>query len=74
MGDLSPFAKMLIGMGALLILMGLVMLALGKIGGTWRLPGDIFISKGNFRLYFPLATSILLSLILTVVLNLFFRR
>jgi hypothetical protein len=74
MGDLTPFAKMLIGMGAFLLLLGLFILLLGKVSGLGRLPGDIYINKGNFKLYFPLATSLLLSLLLTVLLNLFFRR
>jgi len=39
-----------------------------------RLPGDITIERKNFRFYFPLGTSILVSVVLTVLLNLFFRR
>ena len=39
-----------------------------------RLPGDISIERGNFRFYFPIATSILLSLLLTLLLWLFARR
>ena len=39
-----------------------------------RLPGDIAIERGNFRFYFPLGTSIVVSLVLTLLLNLFLRR
>jgi hypothetical protein len=39
----------------------------------FRLPGDIYVKRGNFSFYFPLATSILLSIILTLLMA-FFRR
>ncbi|WP_406676534.1 DUF2905 domain-containing protein [Moorella sp. ACPs] len=74
MGDWSFFGKMLLGMGLLLALMGLILLGMGKIFSIGRLPGDIYIQKGNFTFYFPLLSSLLLSLILTIVLNLIFRR
>jgi tellurite resistance protein TehA-like permease len=74
MNDISYIAKMLIGVGAFIILMGLFMLLISKVSGLGRLPGDIYFRKGNFTFYFPLVTSILLSLVLTLVLNLFFRR
>lgn len=74
MGDFSFLAKMLIGMGVFIALMGLMLLGLGKLFSLGRLPGDIYIQKGNFTFYFPLVTSLILSLILTLVLNLFFRR
>lgn len=74
MGDSSWLGKMLIGLGLFLLLCGALFLLVGKLTGSGRLPGDIYFSKGNFTFYFPLATSILLSLLLTVLLNLFFRR
>lgn len=52
---------------------GLFMLA-GKIPWIGRLPGDIIIQKRNFTFYFPLATSILLSLLLTLVFWFFGRK
>lgn len=64
--------------GKLLIVVGLAAAGLG--GGMWvlaraglklgRLPGDIFIQRDGFSFYFPLATGILLSLTLTIVVNL----
>lgn len=46
-----------------------------RVPGLGHLPGDILIRRGNFTVYIPLATSLLLSLILTIFLNLwFFRR
>ncbi len=62
-------------LGKFLVLTGLLLAAFGLLlwfGGSWRLPGDILIRRGNFTFYFPLATSIVLSLVLTLILNLFF--
>lgn len=65
--------KMLIFFGLILVAIGVFILLGGKLG-LGRLPGDIYINKGNVVFYFPIVTTILLSLILTVILNLFFRR
>lgn len=72
--SLAPLAKMLIFLGFTMVILGAILLLAGKIPGLGKLPGDIFVQKGNFTFYFPLVTSILLSLLLTVILNLFFRR
>lgn len=68
------------GLGRPLIVMGLVLLAAGviisfapRIPWLGRLPGDIYIRKENFSFYFPLATSILVSLIISFLLWLFKR-
>ncbi len=68
------------GLGKSLIIIGLVIAAIGlllTLAGRFpwlgRLPGDIFIKKDNFTFYFPLATSILISLILSLLLWLFRR-
>jgi len=58
----------LAGAGALLYLIGRIP-GLGQ--GMGKLPGDIFIRKGNFSFYFPVATCVLLSVLLTLVFNLF---
>jgi hypothetical protein len=60
--------RMLMGVGALLFLLGLVLHLGGRFLALGRLPGDIVIQKGNFTFYFPLATSLLLSLLLTGLL------
>jgi hypothetical protein len=54
-------------LGVVLVAAGLIWPLLEK-AGIGRLPGDFLIERGNFRFYFPLATSILISLVLTVVL------
>jgi uncharacterized membrane protein YkgB len=63
--------KMLILLGVFIILIGVLLLIGEKIPWIGRLPGDIVIRRKNFTFYFPLATSILLSIILTLLLTLF---
>lgn len=64
--------------GRVLIVAGAVILAVGiavQVGlPLGRLPGDIKMTRGNFTFYSPLVTGILLSIVLTVVLNALFRR
>jgi hypothetical protein len=64
-------------MGKTLVLVGLGVAAFGLVMmlgvPIGRLPGDFYVRRGNFTFYFPLATSILLSILLTLVLA-FFRR
>jgi hypothetical protein len=64
-------------MGKTLILIGLAIAGIGvliMLGlPLGRLPGDIAVKRGNFSFYFPLATSILLSIILTILFALFRR-
>ncbi len=57
-----------------MIAAGLLAAVFGKIPGLGRLPGDIYIRKGNFMFYFPLATSLVLSLVLTLAFSLFGRK
>jgi hypothetical protein len=67
----GAFGKMLILLGVFIILMGLLLLLGEKIPWIGRLPGDIIVRKKNFTFYFPLATSILISIILTLLFTLF---
>lgn len=66
------FPKVLIVIGVILIIVGV----LWTIGGSFfpfgRLPGDISVEKGNFRLYFPLATSLVASAVLSFLLWVFY--
>jgi Protein of unknown function (DUF2905) len=66
--------KLLIVLGGLLIIAGAALVLIGKIPWLGRLPGDIYIERRNFAFVFPLATSILISVILSLVLYLFSRR
>jgi hypothetical protein len=64
--------RILIVVGIVLLVVGLLWPLLTRLG-IGRLPGDIVIERGNFRFYFPLVTSILLSVLLTAVFWLFRR-
>ncbi|HEY8738923.1 MAG TPA: DUF2905 domain-containing protein [Candidatus Dormibacteraeota bacterium] len=70
---MSELGKLLVFVGGLIVVLGLVFIVGGRIPFLGRLPGDFSFSRGNTHIYFPLATSVILSVILTLVLNLFFR-
>jgi hypothetical protein len=74
MSEFSAFGKMLVVIGLITLGIGVFLWLGGKIPGIGRLPGDIIIKRENFTFYFPLATSILVSVILTVILSLLGRR
>ena len=78
MPDLGGLGKLLLGFGVVMVVLGGIFLVLGNLSGKvpWigRLPGDIYIEREHWRFYFPLATSIILSIILTLVFSLFGRR
>lgn len=67
-------------MGRLLLIVALVIAVVGVVlmlagrGVIPRLPGDIVVKRENLRFYFPLGLSIVVSIVLTVLLNLFLRR
>jgi hypothetical protein len=71
---MADIGRTLLILGGVLLVLGLLFTLGSRIPGVGRLPGDIVYRKGNFTFYFPLVTSVLLSLVLTAVLNLFFRR
>jgi hypothetical protein len=66
-------AKILLGLAALLALVGGGVLLASKLG-IERLPGDVVVRKGNFTLYAPIGLMVLLSVVGTIVLNLFLRH
>lgn len=67
-------SRLLIVTGALLIVVGLLWGLLAKIPYLGRMPGDILIQKKNFTFYFPLTTSIIASVVLSLILWLLSRR
>ena len=71
---MNDFAKTLIFFGIVLIVIGTLAGIFGKVPGLGKLPGDIYLRKGSFTFYFPITTSLLLSLLLTLVLTIFGRR
>ncbi|MBI4340127.1 MAG: DUF2905 domain-containing protein [Chloroflexi bacterium] len=72
---MEGIGKLLLLLGVSLALLGLLLVLAGKVPGIGRLPGDILVRRGGFTLYFPLATmlitSLALSLIVALVLRLF---
>jgi uncharacterized protein HemY len=69
---------MLLLFGVAMVLLGLVLLVAGHFSGKvpWlgRLPGDIYIERGSWTFYFPLATCLIVSVVLTLLFSLFGRR
>lgn len=72
MTSLESLGKLLLIGGAILGAAGLVVLLAGRLG-LGRLPGDILIQRENVTFYFPLATMLIVSIILTIIVNLFRR-
>ena len=70
----SDVGKALVALGLLLALAGVVLMLVGRVPWLGRLPGDIHFQRGNFSFYFPLATSLLLSVVLTLLLYIVGRR
>ena len=70
----SDVGKALVALGLLIALAGVVLMLVGRVPWLGRLPGDIHFQRGNFSFYFPLATSLLLSVILTLLLYIMGRR
>ena len=75
---MADLGKILLGVGVVMVIVGAALwLAgsfLGKVPWIGRLPGDIYFERGTFRFYFPLGTSILVSIVLTLLLMLIGRR
>ena len=70
----SDVGKALVALGLLIALAGVVLMLVGRAPWLGRLPGDIHFQRGNFSFYFPLATSLLLSVVLTLLLYIMGRR
>lgn len=70
----DSLGKLLILFGVVLALLGGLLLLVGKIPLLGRLPGDIVIRRENWSVYFPLTTSIVISVLLTLLFSLFGRR
>lgn len=71
---MNDIGKILVAFGLLIALAGVVLVLVGRVPWIGRLPGDIHIQRGNFSFYFPLATSLLLSVVLTLLLYVVGRR
>lgn len=81
MPDFSGLGKLIIVMGVGLVVLGLLISLLGKLpsegnglGWLGRLPGDLFIKRDRFTFYFPLTTSLIISLVGSLLLYFFMKR
>lgn len=67
---MSAAGKVLVGLGVLMIVVGILLIGLERAGiRSWRLPGDIVVQRDGFHFYFPLGTSLLISILLTLLLT-----
>lgn len=71
---MNDLGRLLVVFGLIIVAAGLLVMLVGRVPGIGRLPGDVHVQRGNWTFSFPLGTSILLSLVLTLVLWLIGRR
>ncbi|MCR8636412.1 DUF2905 domain-containing protein [Paenibacillus radicis (ex Xue et al. 2023)] len=65
---MNPVAKLLIIGGIVMIVAGVLWAVGGKFLNLGRLPGDIAVEKGNFKVYFPIVTCIIISVVLSLIM------
>ncbi|MDQ6883177.1 MAG: DUF2905 domain-containing protein [Candidatus Dormibacteraeota bacterium] len=70
---MPEIGRLLIVLGGLILVVGIFLVAGWRIPFLGRLPGDLSFSRGNTHVFIPLASGVVISLILTVLLNVFFR-
>ena len=71
---MPDLGRMLIVLGAVTVLVGVVMVLVPHVPWLGRLPGDIVITRERFTFAFPIVTCLVVSLVLTLLMNLFFRN
>ncbi|HET57385.1 MAG TPA: DUF2905 domain-containing protein [Deltaproteobacteria bacterium] len=72
--DLSPFGKTLVVIGLIVAGLGVLLMAGGKIPWLGRLPGDIFVRGKYGSLYFPLASCLIVSILVSLIIFFFRNR
>jgi len=72
--DVAGLGKLILLTGLFIALLGAVILFAGKIPFVGKLPGDIHVHKPGFSLHIPIVTCLVLSVLFTIILNLFLRR
>ncbi len=70
---MAAIARFLIVAGLAMAVCGAILWGMSYLPGVGRLPGDIYVRRGNFVFYFPLMTSIILSIVITLLLSLLRR-
>jgi hypothetical protein len=71
---MHELGRVLVIAGVIAVLAGVVLMLAPRIPWLGRLPGDIVVRRGPLTLYAPLMTSLVLSVVITLLLNLFWRR
>ena len=71
--DVSSLGRLLIIFGVVVLVLGVMLVLAGKVPFLGRLPGDFIFRRDGFTLFAPIATMIIVSLVLTIVVNLLFR-
>lgn len=72
--SMSELGRVLVVLGIVIVVVGVVLMLAGRVPWVGRLPGDIHVQRGNWTFYFPLGTSLVLSILLTLILWLLGRR
>ncbi|MFA5629558.1 MAG: DUF2905 domain-containing protein [Dehalococcoidales bacterium] len=73
MSSLESIGKYLIVIGIFIAILGIIIMFWNKILLLGKLPGDIFIDKGNFKFFFPITTGIIISVVITVFINIIIK-
>ena len=71
---MDSLGRLLLIAGLVIAALGGILLLVGQIPWLGKLPGDLSFGRGNLQVYIPLATSLLISVILTILLNVLARR
>ena len=71
---MNDLGKSLVVIGLVVVLVGVVLMLAGRVPWLGRLPGDISVQRGNWSFYFPVVTSLVVSVLLTLLFWLFGRR
>jgi hypothetical protein len=70
---MAPIGKSLVFAGIAIVVVGLALWGLSSVPYVGKLPGDIYLRRGNVSFYFPLATCLLISIVATILLSLMRR-
>ena len=71
---MNDLGKSLVVIGLVIAVVGVVVMLAGRVPWLGRLPGDIYVQRGGWSFYFPVVTSLVLSVLLTLLFWLFGRR
>ncbi|HWP65993.1 MAG TPA: DUF2905 domain-containing protein [Candidatus Limnocylindria bacterium] len=71
---MPEIGRMLVLLGAVVVVVGLVLMLAPHVPWLGRLPGDVVVTRERFTVYFPIVTCLVVSVVLTLLLNLFFRN